>query len=102
MPSVNTISISAFATAMLLSNASLSQEERLSDYFGFQGNDVIKIGNDPGPMLAADLDGDGLEDLLVINNHDSRIDVLYQKKNPDPSDVKAPTRTNELCRDDAR
>ncbi|MCH2148794.1 MAG: VCBS repeat-containing protein [Phycisphaerales bacterium] len=96
MPSLNTIATSALSSAMLLSTTLAAQDERLSDYFGFQGHDVIKIGNDPGPMLAADLNGDGLEDLLVINNHDSRIDVLYQKSNPDPSDVKAPTRTNEL------
>jgi hypothetical protein len=96
MPSLITCTTTVLSTFMLLSTSALSQEERLSDYFGFKEHDVIKIGNDPGPMLTADLDGDGLEDLLVINNHDSRIDVLYQKKNPDPTDVEAPSRVNEL------
>ena len=46
-------------------------------------------------MLAADLNG-APQDLLVVNNRDSRIDVLYQKQNPDPMNVEAPSRVNEL------
>ena len=80
----------------LLCGSVSGQDSSLPDYFGFAGVDVIKIGDDPGPMAAADLNGDGLEDLLVLNNSDSRIDVLYQKKDPVPGEVDAPKRTNEL------
>ena len=93
-----TITINTLAGLAMLAVAStpLAEDANLSDYFGFKGHDVIKIGDDPGPMLAADLNGDGLEDLLVVNNRDSRIDVLYQKQNPDPMDVEPPSRVNEL------
>ena len=80
----------------LLCGHAAGQDSTLPDYFGFSGVDVIKIGDDPGPMTAADLNGDGLEDLLILNNSDSRIDVLYQKQDPVPGEVDAPTRTNEL------
>jgi hypothetical protein len=83
-------------TTLLLGYAAAAQESSLPDYFGFSSVEVIKIGDDPGPMMAADLNGDGLQDLLVLNNHDSRIDVLYQKQDPSPDMVEAPTRTNEL------
>ena len=83
-------------TTLLLGYAAAAQDSSLPDYFGFSSVDVIKIGDDPGPMMAADLNGDGLQDLLVLNNHDSRIDVLYQKHDPSPDMVEPPTRTNEL------
>ncbi len=102
----HTVSLIAPALACLLSGgpafaqesalAQESEEASLSDYFGFSSHDVIKIGDDPGPMLAADLNGDGLEDLLIVNNHDSRIDVLYQKKKACRNDIEPPSRVNEL------
>ncbi|MCH2142136.1 MAG: VCBS repeat-containing protein [Phycisphaerales bacterium] len=50
----------------------------LSDYFGFSGLDVIPIGDEPGPMLVVDLDGDGYDDIVVANNQRSRIEILRQ------------------------
>lgn len=81
---------------LLAGSSGFAQAPSLPDYFGFSDADVIKIGDTPGPMITADLNGDGLEDLLVLNNSDSRIDVLYQKKNPVRGEVDAPTRANEL------
>ncbi|MEE2720126.1 MAG: VCBS repeat-containing protein [Planctomycetota bacterium] len=87
--------LAVVSIAVPCSNAA-SQDATLPDYFGFSGVDVIKIGDDPGPMTSADLNGDGLDDLLVLNNSDSRIDVLYQKQDPVPGAVEAPKRPNEL------
>ena len=53
-------------------------DSQLGDYFGFAGLDVIPIGDDPGPMVVVDLDGDGYDDIIVANNHRSRLEVLHQ------------------------
>ncbi len=81
---------------LLIGSAGFAQDASLPDYFGFSDADVIKIGDSPGPMIAADLNGDGLDDLMVLNNSDSRIEVLYQKKDPVRGDVEEPTRANEI------
>ena len=55
------------------------QEPNLADYYGFQGLEIVKIGRNAGPMTVADINGDGFLDLIVVNNHASRIEVHYQK-----------------------
>lgn len=85
------------ASFMLAGLTSTHAFTPLGDYFGFDGLEIISIGNRPGPMLVADLNNDGLKDLVVVNNRDSRIDLLYQK--PDAkrdAPIKAPDRVNEL------
>ena len=65
--------------ALSLTAPAWGQEQpALAEYFGFAGMDVLPIGDDPGPMTTADMDGDGLTDLVVANNHRSRIELLRQ------------------------
>jgi hypothetical protein len=88
--------IGLVAAAGLTSPAS-AQEADLAAFFGFDGLEVIKVENDAGPFLVADMNGDGLNDLVVANNAKSRIEVHYQKAGAKPTDeVAAPTRSNEL------
>lgn len=68
----------------------------LGDYFGFSTIDSIKIGDKAGPMYQGDVNGDGLIDLLIVNNHKSRIDLLLQKQNASPDDEIEVTRANEI------
>ena len=68
----------------------------LSDYFGFDGLEVIRIGDDSGPMAVADMNGDGLKDIVVVHNRESRLEVHLQLRDPDPSNVKPPRRVNEF------
>ena len=90
--------ISTLLTSLAIAaQAGEDEPTGLADWFGFSGLEVIRIGRDAGPMQVADLDGDGLEDLLVVNNRLSRIDLLYQKPGASPADeVPAPTRINQL------
>jgi hypothetical protein len=53
--------------------------------FGFTGPEIFPIDNQFGQLHAADLDGDGLQDLVVVNNSRSKINLLYNqtgKTNP--------------------
>jgi hypothetical protein len=47
--------------------------------FGFTGPETYPIDNFIGQLRAADLDGDGLNDLIVVNNSRSKITILYNQ-----------------------
>src|SRR5271157_1782688 len=47
--------------------------------FGFTGPEVFPIDSQISLLHAADLDGDGLTDLIVVNNARSKINLLYNR-----------------------
>ena len=47
--------------------------------FSFGGPEIFPIDNQIGHLRAADLDGDGLQDLIVVNNFRSKINLLYNQ-----------------------
>ena len=47
--------------------------------FGFTGPEIFPIDNQIGLLHAADLDGDGLNDLILVNNLRSKITILYNQ-----------------------
>lgn len=53
--------------------------------------EVVKLDWNTRGLLATDLDGDGRNDLALINNDRSRIELLYQR-NPDAEPRSAPRR----------
>src|SRR6185436_2597081 len=57
----------------------LSGGEALTNRFGFSGPEIFPIDNQFGQLHAADLDGDGLTDLIVVNNSRSKINLLYNQ-----------------------
>ncbi len=72
-------------------------DDDLAAWFGFDGFEVVKIDNNAGPFVVADMNGDGLKDLIVANNAKSRIELHYQRAGAKATDeVAAPTRVNEL------
>ncbi|MCD6364458.1 MAG: VCBS repeat-containing protein, partial [Planctomycetes bacterium] len=56
----------------------------LARYYGFESMEIIKLHWGIGVPIAADINHDGLTDLILINNHKSRIELLLQKKGFDP------------------
>ena len=64
--------------------------EDTTNRFGFTGPEIFPIDNQIALLHAADLDGDGLNDLIVVNNERSQIDLLYNQtgKTNNPQDVK--------------
>src|SRR5688572_20038855 len=47
--------------------------------FGFSGPEIFPIDNQINQLRIADLDGDGLNDLVVVNNARSKINLLYNQ-----------------------
>jgi FG-GAP-like repeat len=47
--------------------------------FGFTGREIYPIENQISQLHVADLDGDGLNDIIVVNNAHSRINILYNQ-----------------------
>ncbi|HOY59855.1 MAG TPA: VCBS repeat-containing protein, partial [Verrucomicrobiota bacterium] len=47
--------------------------------FGFQGPEIFPIDNLITLLRAADFDGDGAQDLIVVNNARSKINILFNR-----------------------
>ena len=47
--------------------------------FGFTGPEIFPIDSQINQLHVADLDGDGLNDIIVVNNARSRINLLYNQ-----------------------
>lgn len=67
----------ALATAGLILNGSAATTNR--NHFGFTGPEIFPIDNQISQLHVADLDGDGLNDLIVVNNARSKINLLYNQ-----------------------
>ncbi|MEI7534761.1 MAG: VCBS repeat-containing protein [Verrucomicrobiae bacterium] len=48
-----------------------------TNLFGFSGKEIFPVDQQISNLRVADLDGDGLNDLLVVNNLRSKISLLY-------------------------
>lgn len=72
--------LSAFA---LGATGTLAQSPNdLGRFFGFEEPRIIVVDYGMGPALADDLDGDGLNDLVCVNNAKSRIEIHAQRSTP--------------------
>lgn len=66
--------------AAILAGSWLSARAEIStNRFGFTGPEIFPIDGGIGLLHAADLDGDGLNDLVVVNNARSKISLLYNQ-----------------------
>ena len=68
--------------------------------FGFSGPEIFPIDNQLSQLRVADLDGDGHNDLIIVNNARSKINLLYNQtgktNNPARLDVPVRREVNEL------
>jgi hypothetical protein len=64
---------------VLLSLAFAARGGTATNSFGFAGPEIFPIDEQIGLLHAADLDGDGLNDLIVANNLRSKINLLYNQ-----------------------
>lgn len=66
--------------------------------FGFSGMEFHKLDWDTQNLRLADVNNDGLTDVLVVNNARARIECLLQRKNPAEAEAEEPE-PNELPND---
>jgi hypothetical protein len=84
------------ATVLTVSTVSaVGDEPRLADYFGFLPLEVYKLDARIGNLILKDLDGDKTDDIVVVNNGRSRIDLLLSGKKPDKGDDSVPVQAQE-------
>ena len=77
-----------------------ADEARLADYFGFLPLEVYKLDSRISGLVVRDFDGDKAEDIAVINNARSRIDLLLSTPAPAADDGEKPKpEVNELTGD---
>jgi hypothetical protein len=69
----------AVLTAAIIGFVSAGRAETTTNTFGFTGREIFPIDEGIGLLHAADLDGDGLNDLIVANNLRSKINILYNR-----------------------
>jgi hypothetical protein len=69
-----TISLAVWAPA------SVADEPRLAEYYGFQPLEIYKLDPRIKGLVVRDFDGDKIDDIAVVNNGRSRIDLLLSSK----------------------
>ena len=69
-----------------------------SSEYGFRGFEIYRLGTAVGGLAAGDLDGDGLADLVVVDNRRSRLEFLRRlpKDAPDAVDPDAKSGANQV------
>ena len=69
----------------------------LAKYFGWDEPRIIVVDRNVGPAEAADVNGDGLTDLIVVNNSKSRIELHLQRATPrTEAEITRQYKVNEL------
>jgi len=68
----------ALLAGALVVHAALADPD-VAERFGFTGPEIFPIDNLISHLRHADLDGDGREDLLVVNNARSKINLLFNQ-----------------------
>src|SRR5882672_6647439 len=64
--------------------------------FGFTGPEIFPIDSQVTQLRVADLDGDGLNDLIVVNNARSKINLLYNQTGKTNQTQRKPIAKREL------
>src|SRR5277367_422751 len=59
--------------------AGLTRAADATNRFGFSGPEIFPIDSQISLLRSADLNGDGLNDLIVVNNSRSKIDLLLNQ-----------------------
>ena len=67
------------AVSVICSSLILRAANTDTNVFGFSGPEIFPIDPDIESLHVADIDGDGLKDIVIANNTRSKIDILYNQ-----------------------
>ena len=89
------------AAAVGRAGTAAQTETDLSQYYGFRKLEIYKLEMRSGNLLAADMNQDGRTDLMLVDNSNSRLDLLQQRDKPAQADpvVLASGRVNFIADD---
>jgi len=76
--------------------AARAQDAELAGYFGFSPMEIVVVDDGFGPVIVADMNGDRLNDLVVMNNRKSRIELYYQQRDGEADESGKTLKVNEL------
>lgn len=66
-----------------------AEEPRLAEYYGFKPLEIYKLDSRIAGVIVRDVDGDKIDDVIVVNNGRSRIDMLLSSKRPAEEEASA-------------
>jgi hypothetical protein len=93
---INKLSRCHVLAALFFAFAFVGRGENATNSLGFAGPEIFPIDDQISLLHAADLDGDGLNDLIVANNLRSKIDLLYNQTGKTNPVVANPLRKLEI------
>src|SRR5215469_11973567 len=67
------------AASFVCSSLILRAASTDTNVFGFTGPEIFPLDPDIESLHVADIDGDGLNDIIIANNTRSKIDILYNQ-----------------------
>ncbi|MBX6311882.1 MAG: VCBS repeat-containing protein [Isosphaeraceae bacterium] len=79
-----------------LGTSARAEEPRLAEYFGFLPLEIYKLDTRISNLLIDDLDGDKVEDIVVVNNARSRIDLLLSTPRSGDEPAEARPEANQV------
>ena len=93
--------ILAPATLLCQSHAAEVSAQRenyngISAYYGFDEIEIIKLDWGIKDLRIADFNGDGRNDIVVVNNNKARIEMLIQKESIGPAEPEVAVDPNDI------
>ena len=87
------------SSAMLTAGDGPDKSNELAQFYGFAGMELFKLEPRAFNLQAGDFTGDGLTDIMVIDNRGSCLRLLAQRSQPDQDAAKANEKANDLSSD---
>ncbi|MHC4584037.1 MAG: FG-GAP repeat domain-containing protein, partial [Planctomycetota bacterium] len=95
---LNKVIIVALLTIIIPANVNAQQTDLddISAYYGFREIEIIKLDWGIKNLTVADFNGDGRNDIAVVNNTKAKIELLIQKETVEPGETDIAVDLNDV------